>query len=296
MMIHEEGSRPDFIPPEDPLNPQRSIQQNAPTAPTEEAAPVEEASADTDLPDLDRSPEEEAEAKAAAREAFRRRRAEREAKEAADRVAALEEQVRKLSSSQQQAAEEPKAPARPNPKNYELGRFDVKYEEDLDAYMAQREEYLSQVAERKASEIAQARLQQNGVDPEAELHRVAEEVGKRGLDKYSDFREVVKDALEAMPIADEAAMRLLRLPNAEDVFYYLATNATKLEQVTGLDPMGQALELGKISQALGAKAKASSRPVTQAKPTPTIPRGNNGQFKNEADARYEKMLKATRMF
>jgi len=291
MIIHDEGGRPDFIPPVDPLRPDLAPQTGAEDAPldTPDAGDL-----GADVQDFDRTPEQEAEAKAAAREAFKRRRAEREAGEARDRVAALEEQVRSLStpSIDEQA---PKAPTRPDPKNFELGRFDIKYEEALDAYMAERDDYAARLAEHRAAEIAQRRLEEaSGNNAETEYHRIAEDVGKRGLDKYPDFREVVKDALEAMPIADEAAMRLLRLPNAEDVFYYLATNAGKMEQVTGLDPMDQALELGKISQALGARAKASQRPVTQAKPTPTIPRGQNGQFKNESDSRYEKMLKATR--
>lgn len=290
-MIHDEGGRPDFIPPVDPLRPNL-----APPGDEGQVAPEPAGEGDLgiDLQDFDKTPEQEAEAKAAAREAFKRRRAEREAGEARDRVAALEEQVRMLSTP---AVDEnaPVAPVRPNPKNYELGRFDIKYEEALDAYMAERDNYAAQVAEHRAAEIAQKRLSEaSGNNAETEYHRIAEDVGKRGLDKYPDFREVVKDALEAMPIADEAAMRLLRLPNAEDVFYYLATNAGKMEQVTGLDPMDQALELGKISQALGARAKASQRPVTQAKPTPTIPRGQNGQFQNDADSRYEKMLKASR--
>lgn len=291
MIIHDEGGRPDFVPPVDPLRPDAAPQLGADQTALE---PAGAGDLGAEVQDFDRTPEQEAEAKAAAREAFKRRRAEREAGEARDRVAALEDQVRRLSTP---AVDEnvPKAPVRPNPKNYELGRFDIKYEEALDAYMAERDDYAAQVAEHRAAQMAQRRLEEaSGSNAETEYHRIAEDVGKRGLDKYPDFREVVKDALEAMPIADEAAMRLLRLPNAEDVFYYLATNAGKMEQVTGLDPMDQALELGKISQALGARAKASQRPVTQAKPTPTIPRGQNGQFKNESDSRYEKMLKATR--
>lgn len=286
--IHEENSRPDWKPPVDILNPKM------PSESVEQAAEqTSDGSSEATLEEVQQTPEQQAEAKAAAREAFKRRRAEREYQAASERVAALEEQVRKLST---QAASEDgvKPPERPNPKNYELGRFDVRYEEAMDAYMAERENYASQLAERKAAEVAAQRLSQLNQNPEAEFHKIAEDVGKRGVDKYGDFREVVKDALEAMPIADEAAMRLLRLPNAEDVFYFLATNAEKMEQVTGLDPMDQALELGKISQALSAKAKAAARPVTQAQPTPTIPRGGNGQFQSESDSRYEKMLKATR--
>lgn len=290
MVIHEENSRPDWKPPVDPLNPRPPLQETA--APAEEQAEAEAAPV-ADVEAEPQTAEQQAEAKAAAREAFKRRRAEREAQAASERVAALEEQVRKL-SVQTPAENALKAPERPNPKNYELGRFDVRYEEAMDAYMAEREAYAAQIAERKAAEVAAERLAQTQNNPEAEFHKIAEDVGKRGVDKYADFREVVKDALEAMPIADEAAMRLLRLPNAEDVFYFLATNAQKMEQVTGLDPMDQALELGKISQALSARAKAASRPVTQAQPTPTIPRGSNGQFQTESDSRYEKMLRATR--
>lgn len=122
---------------------------------------------------------------------------------------------------------------------------------------------------------------------------MADSVEKRGVDKYSDFADLVQDAIEAMPPHPEAVKRLVALPNAEDVFYHLAQKPDELERITGLDPMDQALEFGKLAAHLASKAKSVAK-IPQAKPTPQTPRGESGKFESESDARYSKMLKATR--
>ena len=61
MMIHDEGGRPDFIPPVDPLRPNL-----APPGDEEQVAPEPTGEGDLgiDLQDFDKTPEQEAEAKA----------------------------------------------------------------------------------------------------------------------------------------------------------------------------------------------------------------------------------------
>jgi hypothetical protein len=127
----------------------------------------------------------------------------------------------------------------------------------------------------------------------ASLAAQADTVGKRGVDKYSDFEQVVQDALEAMPPSPQALQRLVKLENAEDVFYHLAQHPALLETITAMEPMDQTLEFGKISARLAGSAKVAAK-VTSAKPTPTAPRGSNGQFASGSDASYERMLKAQR--
>lgn len=249
---------------------------------------------DDDIIEDEQTPEQ----KAAAREAFKRRKAEREAEGAAKTIAELQAQVKALAESKDPATKQAvkEAPKRPDPAKYELGRWDPKYEEDLNNWMDAREERILELAEEKArsatetitSEAAESR----------ELHSLTakgDEVAKRGVDKYDDFEEVVQDALEAMPPAPEALKELVQLPNAEDVFYHLAQHPDELDKITALTPMGQALEFGKISQRLANKAKATQR-TTTSKPSPTTPRGESGKFVSDGDSRYEKMLKRTNIW
>jgi hypothetical protein len=242
------------------------------------------------------TPEQEAAAKAAAREAFGRRRAEREARASAEEVAALRAQVETLSAAKKTEAVTPaaEAPKRPNPADYELGRWDAKYETDLTKYQDEREAWIIEQADARAR-TATENLSANAREAQ-ELHNLTQkgdEVGKRGVDKYADFEEIVQDALEAMPPAPEALKELVQLPNAEDVFYHLAQHPDELDKITAMTPMGQALEFGKISARLAAKAKVAQN-VTKAKPSPQPPRGEGGKFATESDAAYDKLLKANR--
>lgn len=244
--------------------------------------------------DVEKTPEEEAAAKAAAKEAFRRRRAEREVSASAQEIADLRAQVRQLAEQKQVApvvkAED--APKRPNPADYDLGRWDAKYEDALSAYQDAREEWIIGQAEAKASKATENLSAQSRAAQELHsLEQIGNSVAEKGVDKYSDFEEVVQDALEAMPPAPEALKELVQLPNAEDVFYHLAQHPDELDKITALTPMGQALEFGKISARLAAKASVA-KTVTNAKPSPQQPRGATGKFTSDGDSNYEKLLKA----
>lgn len=240
------------------------------------------------------TPEETAAAKAAAKEAFKRRRAEREAEAASTTIAELQAQVRELAASKQDTKTAAEAPKRPNPADYELGRWDSKYEEDFTKYLDARETHILTQAEARAL-AATEDLTANQAKAQ-ELHNLenrGNEIAEKGIDKYPDFQEIVEDALEAMPPAPEALKELVQLPNAEDVFYHLAQHPDELDKITALTPMGQALEFGKISARLAAKSRVAQN-VTQAKPSPQQPRGTSGQYASQGDANYDKMLKASR--
>ena len=238
------------------------------------------------------------EQKAAAKEAFKRRKAEREAEGAAKTIADLQAQVQALAASKDPATKQAmkEAPKRPNPADYDLGRWDAKYEEDLNKWLDDREAHILEQATESARSATKT------ITAEAaetrELHSLTargDEVAAKGIDKYDDFQEIVQDALEAMPPAPEALKELVQLPNAEDVFYHLAQHPDELEKITALTPMGQALEFGKISQRLANKAKATQR-TTTSKPSPTTPRGDGGKFVKESDDRYDKLLKRTNIW
>jgi len=267
-------------------------------AEVEEAAKAAESEFQKTQPEIDpeaeKTPEETAAAKAVAKEAYKRRKAERETGAASDRIAELESQVREMSANQATKTAATEAPKRPDPSKYELGRWDAKYEEDLSTWLDNREVHILAQAEAKA-EAATRSLTENASRYQ-ELHSLQEtatKVGERGVDKYSDFEEIVQDALEAMPPAPEALKELVRLPNAEDVFYHLAQNPDELDKITDMSPMGQALEFGKISARLAGKAKSAGS-VTKSKPSIQQPRGSTGQFSSESDSNYDKLLNATR--
>lgn len=253
---------------------------------------------DPNLPEAEveseQTQEETAAAKAAAKEAFKRRKAEREASAASNEVAELRARVQELSNAKQPQAEAiSAAPKRPNPADYDLGRWDAKYETDLSAYLDARENFILEQAENKARDATRSLTEAARQSQELNsLTQTADKVGERGVDKYSDFEEVVQDALEAMPPHPEALRELVRLPNAEDVFYHLAQHPDELDRITDMSPMGQALEFGKISARLAAKSKPAA--VTKAKPSPQQPRGASGQFASEGDSNYDKMLKSAR--
>lgn len=238
------------------------------------------------------------EQKAASKEAFRRRRAEREAQQSQSKIADLERQINEMKSSKAPATKEAvaDAPKRPDPKDFALGRWDPKYEDALTSWLDAREEHIMSRATESATRATAGLTEQaKAVEIQAQMIAKADAVESRGVDKYPDFLETVQDALEAMPPAPEALKRLVQLPNAEDVFYTIAQNAAELERITGLDPMDQALEFGKISARLAAKAKATAKATTST-PTPTTPRGDAGKFASESESRYDKMLKATRQW
>ena len=240
------------------------------------------------------NPEETAAAKAAAKEAFKRRRAEREAEAATSTIAELKAQVRELAASRETIQPAYEAPKRPNPANYDLGRWDAKYEADLSAYLDARENHILTQAEAKAREATEGFTREALQSRELNnLTQTADKVGERGIAKYADFEESVQDALEAMPPAPEALKELVRLPNAEDVFYHLAQHPDELDKITAMTPMGQALEFGKISARLASKAKIAQN-LTQARPSPQQPRGTSGQYASQGDANYDKLLKAAR--
>lgn len=261
----------------------------------EDVGQAEEASAEASA-EVQESEEDVRAAKAAAKEAYKRRRAERETQASHERIRALEDQIKNITTSRSPEAREAvnEAPRKPDPKAYPLGRWDQKYEEDLSSWMDARESHILEQASRRAHE-ATSSISREAAQMQAmtQLTTYADQVEQRGVDKYSDFLDIVQDALEAMPPHQEAVKRLVQLPNAEDVFYHLARKPSELERITGLDPMDQALEFGKISARLAANSKAATS-IPKAKPSPKAPRGDSGQFSSESDVRYAKMLKATR--
>ena len=286
---------------------EQSVQDNAapvhqefvvPALLEQEAAAAAVAKADEPKTEAkaDEAADQTPEQKAAAREAFYARKAQRRAEEAASEVATLRAELEAMRSQPRQSDAEgaPRAPVRPDPNKFELGRWDAKFEEAQANYLEEFENYVADKAEYAARQATEGNMRQARETTElAGLAATADAVGKRGVDKYSDFEDVVQDALTAMPPSPQALQRLVKLENAEDVFYHLGQHPDLLEKITAMEPMDQTLEFGKISARLANSAKVAAK-TTSAKPTPTAPRGTNGQFAKDSDASYERMLKASR--
>lgn len=251
----------------------------------------------TDVDDADLTPEQREQKKVdtkKAREAFMARKTQRKSDEMSAQLAQLQRELAEARAAPKaKASGDLEAPKRPNPKDFELQRWDPKYEEAMAEYQDAHEDYVSKKAEKVARDTASS-AQREAVEARnnAALANRAENIGKKGVDKYEDFEQTVQDAFEAMPPAPEALRKLVHLENAEDVFYHLAMHPEVLERITAMEPMGQALEFGQISARLAASSKVASK-VTKAQPTPTQPRGTDGKFSKEEDSRYERMLKGS---
>lgn len=269
------------------------------TGPEDSRAEPEGKSPDAEeqKPEPEESPEEIAARKAAAREAYKARAAQREREELRAELERVKAEKAAAEAARSNPASDLKPPTRPNPKDpkYSLGRWGEDFRADEDKYFEDVQAYNSRLAEKVVEDRLAARL--NEIDQRQKdvgIASKAEEVGRRGVDKYGDFEDIVTDAFTAMP-ADRGAMTtLLQRSNAEDVLYYLATRPAELERITALGPMDQALEFGSIAASLASRSKVQQTRVSKATPTPTQPRGKSGEFKSEDDARYDRMLEARR--
>lgn len=232
-----------------------------------------------------------------AHEAFLARQARREAREAKEALEAMRRELAELRSvgakpAQTTAVEPPKPP---HPDNFKWGVDDNDFIAAQQKYLADRDSYILNQAKAEALKEFQASLEKVTQSEQAErLQNRVSEIQKRGVDKYADFDDIVEDAFSAMQPDTQALQSLAMQDGAEDVVYYLAKNPEVLERITGLDPMAQAFEMGRMASQFSAKRETPKVQVTKATATPTTPRGANGQFSTSEDALYSRLLKAAK--
>lgn len=234
--------------------------------------------------------------KGAARSDYLAREARREAREA---KALLEEYRRELEEVRQARAEQGGAakkadgpPKPPNPKDFTYGIDDDKYLEAQVAYQEQRDAYVLEQAETRALERYEQRLKEQSESERIDLlTRRAQDLEQKGLDKYEDFADAIEDAFSAMPLDVGALQSLALQDGAEDVLYHLAKSPQALERLTGMDPMAQAFEMGRMASQFAARREGAAKTkVSKAAPTPTQPRGANGQYRSSEDALYDRLM------
>lgn len=191
-----------------------------------------------------------------------RRDAEREAEYW--RAKALErEQPRQ---QEQQAQPDPNAP--PNPADFDYGDADP-------AYLAAVVDYKVDQKLRAFQERAQAQAQAQTADQQFKAKEADYSKVK------PDFQTVVYDSKwECTPVMADA---IKQADGGPAVAYHLASNPAEARRIAALNPLAQALEIGRIEARLSTPAAPQPKTVSEAPPPPNGVRGAGGRFKPAPD-------------
>ena len=173
----------------------------------------------------------------------------------AEQKAKIERKVRRELAQAAEAASRP-APQRPDPNDF------------VDA-----ETYAEALAEHKVEEkLAQREQQQRQTTVEATYAEREEDART----KYDDFERVVyNDDLKITPLMAEA---IKSSDIGPDIAYHLGKNPEESARISGLSPIAQAREIGKLEASLSANpvvkkvssAPAPIKPVGSRSTTPNI--------------------------
>lgn len=219
---------------------------------------------DADADDTDDAEADDAEAKETKSQRKRRLRREREQEReselarANERIAHLEQRLGALN--------EPKYEDFSNPDDYIAERS---------GYAARRAN-LEDEAERARQEAGHAQRNAESAKSEARMDLI-----KEGQEAHPDFVDVVGK----IPLTEQTLGAAMEADNSTDVLYFLGKNPTEAARIASMSPVGQAVEIGRISTTL-----ATPKPKRQTSaPPPVKPlRGASGKFeKSPEDMSYE---------
>jgi hypothetical protein len=209
------------------------------------------------------------------------RRAAEEARAAADaRVDKLTQLVEKLTAAQQQPAA-PTEPVVPKPQRDQFADPDA-YDEALVSWATSKA--ATAAAQRTAEELDRRQKEQRDTEETARQRQAeqqhfeslrngyAEKRAKLLEDPaYADF-ELIAEA-ETLPVTETMIGPLLIADNGPQVLYHLGKNPAEATRIAALNPLQQAVEIGKIS----ARLALPERPQPSRLPRPMAPvGGNNG--------------------
>jgi hypothetical protein len=112
---------------------------------------------------------------------------------------------------------------------------------------------------------------------EETMRRTADEVVKKGQQKYADFDTVINSGLGSYltPVMHQA---LLESDQAHELAYWLGKNPAEAARVSALPPPRLLIELGRIESKLSA---APAQPKPSIPQTLTQARDSRGQFQKE---------------
>lgn len=221
----------------------------------------------------------------------------------ADRYRREADELRRANAPKEDAKddgkkEEGQPDPRPNPDDYEFGEADSKFIEDLSEWKAndtwirrQREADARQIEEQTRTEVAAMEANWKEARTSAET-----------LELYPDFDQKVTEGAknEAWLCSPIMTIAIQSSPVGTHVAYELATNAAEAERISGLAPIEQALEMGRLEgkwlaksdkgEAAPAPANPAVKPSKAPEPPEKRSRGSGGQFASEQDAVYDRML------
>lgn len=173
----------------------------------------------------------------------------------------------------------------PDPKKYEFGELDDRYQEARLRYHVKKAFEAEKAAEKKAKEAEAAAAKQR------ELAQKLADFETAGSEKYDDFDEVVIKGAQtgAWSVSPVIGELILSSENGPDVAYHLASNPKLARQLFGKSPLEQAAAFGRLEASLASKSDAQpAQPKqvnqTKAPPPPTAIRGKDGRFQGAVES------------
>lgn len=150
------------------------------------------------------------------------------------------------------------------------------------------EDYIEAVADWKAEQKITQREQQKRQNEVKTSYAEREESAR---EKYSDFQDVVySDDLAISRVMMEA---IIESDLGPEVAYHLGKNPREAERISGLSPVAQAREIGKIEASLASKSPDMKKPSSAPEPIkPVGTRASNPTY-DTSDPRSTKTLSAS---
>jgi hypothetical protein len=169
---------------------------------------------------------------------------------------------------QQEQQAQPKPGAPPNPADFDYGDADPGYQAALIDYKVEQKL-------RAFQEQVQAQTQAQTADQQFKAKEAEFAAAK------PDFQSVVYDSRwDCTPVMADA---IKTADGGPAVAYHLASNPAEARRIAALNPLAQALEIGRIEARLSMPAAPTVKTVSEAPPPPNGVRGAGGRFKVAPD-------------
>jgi len=269
---------------EEPLSDEVAVEAETPATEEKPDEPVkaeageEEAEADGEEAEAEDEAEEEVEEEPEKPKRRRNRTARLAAK-----LTNAERQIEELRKQVQQPPQ-PQAVEEAPPKVEDF----AKYEDYLTAHAG----HVARSEAAKAMQGLNQRVAQATQEvQQQQLNTIWNERETKAREKHPDYEEVVRDP--ELQISNEMAQAIMEMTDGTDVAYHLGTHPDESARIASLSPVGQSIELGRISAALKRpKPKTTSAPA----PVKTVKSGvTNETLRPETARSYADYKKARGM-
>ena len=247
------------------------------------------------------------------------RRVERVAREAAEKVAAdataeatrLRAELEAARKPPEVAATPPPAPAEftdPRPKRDAFDSPDA-YDTAIDAWTTAKADHAAKTAVEAAQRAADTkRAEEQRTAQEAsqaeQVKQIQDKWGKAresALTRYPDYATVAES--EALSVSPAMAIACVQADNGTDVLYHLGKNPAEATRISALEPIQQAVEIGRLSATLAnrprnevSSAPAPINPITLGRETVVDPYREETMEEVAARVRKEASSRRTPMW